>query len=794
MEFTEKDNIYLVTRRGDFYEGIWPSERMASEDTVKGWMSEQDVIGLDIETSNLSPFMKGRKLHSIQVGNNDIQFVIDTDSVPIDQFRPLLEDKKKKYVGHNLKFEYVYLAYFNIILRMGTLEDTFVGETCLSRGLHTPRNLEYVANKYLGVSDLSKKGRMDVAEKGVTTKENIIYAGRDVKYLHPILARQKEEMVRWDVTEDYKQECEAIIPIGYVEYSGIGFKLHGKDRNDYSWSQRFQEAQADLVIRRHLMDKHHNRLTPGFAQEYYFRKEYKDDIREKNIDLSEWDPKDKSLKEYIREYYPEMRFYKVPTENWKVNWDSNPVVLAWFKEIGIDLWSTKEEKDKVDKKTLTGAKLQADPEVKEIIDDFLIYRARSKDISTYGMNWEAYVMEDKRIHTKFSLEVSTSRMACGNTKSGPFPNIQNPPSDALTRSCFIALGANQMICADYPDQEGHVLAHKTGDKDLIDFYETGKGDKHAYTASIIWKIPFEDIKEAKRKKESNEPLTPYDLEMLDYRQKAKSANFAIAYGGTGFTIADNLGIPPEEGDRIYDAYIDAFPGLKTYFARQRKFVWEHGYVLVDETTGKKVWMKQFDVWKKLDEKWGAVFSNTRKFYSDIQTLESEKNRDKIHPKYGVTCAERAEYMRALRKRWSKQKTAMGRLALNYPIQGTAAIMTKRAAKYFYLEVIEPGLDRKNRGAFGKIRIPNIVHDEILVESWEDKLHENQDTAQYFVEPSNNIEQETLVISGGLLAEGHFNRADKLKKILEGCMERASKELCSKAPMEVKADIAKHWVH
>ena len=53
----------------------------------------------------------------------------------------------------------------------------------------------------------------------------------------------------------------------------------------------------------------------------------------------------------------------------------------------------------------------------------------------------------------------------------------------------------------------------------------------------------------------------------DLRQQAKSVEFAVAYGGTGFTIANNNNISVEEGNKIYEAYFKAFPGLKSYFKK-----------------------------------------------------------------------------------------------------------------------------------------------------------------------------------------------------------------------------------
>lgn len=58
------------------------------------------------------------------------------------------------------------------------------------------------------------------------------------------------------------------------------------------------------------------------------------------------------------------------------------------------------------------------------------------------------------------------------------PNMQNIPSDNRTRGCFQAQPGNILIVSDYSGQEQIVLANKSLDKDLIDFYKQGLGDMH----------------------------------------------------------------------------------------------------------------------------------------------------------------------------------------------------------------------------------------------------------------------------------------------------------------------------
>jgi DNA polymerase-1 len=64
----------------------------------------------------------------------------------------------------------------------------------------------------------------------------------------------------------------------------------------------------------------------------------------------------------------------------------------------------------------------------------------------------------------------------------------------------------------------------------------------------------------------------------DMRRKAKILNFGVAYGISAYGLAQQLGIEPEEAQRIIDRYFERFPKVRNYieqiveFARQNKFV------------------------------------------------------------------------------------------------------------------------------------------------------------------------------------------------------------------------------
>jgi DNA polymerase I-like protein with 3'-5' exonuclease and polymerase domains len=116
--------------------------------------------------------------------------------------------------------------------------------------------------------------------------------------------------------------------------------------------------------------------------------------------------------------------------------------------------------------------------------------------------------------------MNTGRLSSGQ-KGAPkrgmpqMPNMQNIPSDNRTRGCFQAEKGNVLIVSDYSGQEQIVLANKSLDDDLLEFYAKGLGDMHSFIASKIFPelgdLSLDEIKDNHKGK----------------RQIAKGAGFAI---------------------------------------------------------------------------------------------------------------------------------------------------------------------------------------------------------------------------------------------------------------------------
>ena len=162
-----------------------------------------------------------------------------------------------------------------------------------------------------------------------------------------------------------------------------------------------------------------------------------------------------------------------------------------------------------------------------------------------------------RIHTSFNQTVAaTGRLSSTN------PNLQNiPVREELgreIRKAFIPDEGELFLSADYSQIELRIMAHLSGDENMLEAFNSGN-DIHAATAAKIFKIPLTEV-------------TP------DMRRKAKTANFGIIYGISTFGLAERLNIPRAEAKELIDGYFATYPDVKRYMDNSIRLAKEEGYV------------------------------------------------------------------------------------------------------------------------------------------------------------------------------------------------------------------------
>ena len=294
------------------------------------------------------------------------------------------------------------------------------------------------------------------------------------------------------------------------------------------------------------------------------------------------------------------------------------------------------------KKTKTGYSTAADVLDKlapdyPVVAKILEYRQLTKLKSTYADGLAGFIGSDGRIHGKFNQTIT----ATGRISSTE-PNLQNIPVrmelGRLIRKVFVPKAGCVFVDADYSQIELRILAHCSGDEQLIQAYREAK-DIHRMTASQVFHTPFDEVT---------------DLQ----RRNAKAVNFGIVYGISSFGLSQDLSITRKEAAQYIEHYFETYPGIK-------------------------------------------------RFLDDAVVHAKEKG-------YAVTLFGRRRPVPELKSSNFMQRSFGERVAMNAPIQGTAADIIKIA-----MIGVNGELKKRNM----KSRLILQVHDELLIEADESEEEE-----------------------------------------------------------------------
>lgn len=349
-----------------------------------------------------------------------------------------------------------------------------------------------------------------------------------------------------------------------------------------------------------------------------------------NIDNSTLDTLGKNFKEEIDSLTKEI--YELADESFNIN---SPKQLGKILFEKLDL--------PVIKKTKTGYSTNA--EVLEalkgkhpILEKILYYRQITKLYSTYIEGLKAVIDVDGRIHSNFTQTVTTT-----GRLSSTEPNLQNIPikyeNGRAIRKVFIPFNGDSVILsADYSQIELRVLAHISGDDNLISAF-THSSDIHTKTASEVFGVPVEEVTKT-------------------MRSNAKAVNFGIVYGIGDFSLAQDLGISKAQAKEYIDTYLERYPKVKEYMDK-----------VVEEAEGSS---------------YVTTILNRRRFIPEVNSSN--------------------KVVKALGKR----------LAMNAPIQGSAADIIKIAMVNVHKKLLEKQF---------KSKLILQVHDELILNVFKDELEQ-----------------------------------------------------------------------
>lgn len=688
--------IYLVTNQKWLFE-CHVFEIINVEQSLS-ILNSWEAVQFDSETLGTDPHLGS--LLCVQFGNPDksIQIVVDTTSVDITLFKDILENHL--IIGHNLDFDLKWL--YNHDIKPMRIYDTMIVEQLrylsypqfvtgiddnrmfryknliaeyeewesyhpdvrkkilYSRDSeladflynHTGFSLKSVAWRYLNV-DIDKSVRGQIQYKGLTA-EVIRYAATDVMYLYDIMKKQTSFLRSRNMLEAAKIECNFVMCNAYYEWCGVKI-------DELKW-----------------------------------KKKMKDDSDRMNSALSK-------LNQFVIDFN-DTRFFEVDnnlftglTKICTINWQSTKQVIPFLTALGFNCKGidkkTKEEKESIESKVLKSQKGIND----EFLKIYFDYTESYKVCSTYGQAYlNAVNPNTHRIHTVFrQLGTDTGRLACGSQQINvdlakarqlplsktkdtsricAYPQLQNLPNDALTRSCFIAEKGNDFISIDYNSEEARLLASLANDKAMLEVFNKGY-DMHSMVAYMIYpdKIPRDtDISRIKS-------------EFHDLRQSAKGPEFCFAFLGNASTLVANYGMSVEEAQSIEDNYKKGFYGATEYQETCKRFIEKNGYIPICKETGHKAYWWDWKWWKRQGE------LHTPEFWQEYSVHKEAKDRIWQQTK---------EYFKA-RSKWHKN-------SVNSTTQGLGSVIFKLFNYRFFKWIVENNL-------FGKVKFCIPAHDEICIE-------------------------------------------------------------------------------
>ena len=414
----------------------------------------------------------------------------------VNIFKPLYEDPSILKIGQNLKYDLEVLRNYGVELK-GKLWDTMIAHYLIQPELR--HNMDYMAEVYLHY-------------KTIHIDELIGAKGKN--------QRSMRELSPTDV---YEYACEdADITLQLKNKLEPELKAHDCEKLFYEIEMPLMPVLAEMEMN-------------GVCLDTASLKETSTQLTQRMVDL-------------------EARIYELAGGQFNI---------ASPKQVGEILFDKLKIVEKA-KKTKKGQYVTSEEVLQqlkhkhEIVADILEHRGLKKLIGTYIEALPKLINpRTGHIHTSFNQTIT----ATGRLSSSD-PNLQNIPirgeDGKEIRKAFIPEPGCLFFSADYSQIELRVMAHLSGDANMIEVFREGK-DLHAATAANIYKKTIDEV-------------------TRDERTKSKRANFGIIYGITVFGLAERLDIPRDEAKMLIDGYFQTFPQVHDYMEKSKEIARQQGYV------------------------------------------------------------------------------------------------------------------------------------------------------------------------------------------------------------------------
>ena len=461
----------------------------------------KEILSLDTETTSTNAINAELVGLSFAVEEHHAFYVPippqrDKAQKIVEIFRPAYESEQILKVGQNLKYDLEVLRNYDIELK-GKMWDTMIAHYLIQPELR--HNMDYMAEIYLHYQTIHIDELIGPKGKNQRSMRDL-----DPKDIYEYAAEDA------DITLQLKNKLEPEL------------KKHGAEQLFYDIEMPLMPVLAEMEMNGVRIDT--------------------DSLAETSSQLTQ------------RMLEIEKRIYELAGEQFNI---------ASPKQVGEILFDKLKIVEKA-KKTKTGQYVTSEEVLQqlknkhEIVADILEHRGLKKLIGTYIEALPKLINPHTgHIHTSFNQTIT----ATGRLSSSD-PNLQNIPirgeDGKEIRKAFIPEPGCLYFSADYSQIELRVMAHLSGDENMINVFREGK-DLHAATAANIYK---KDISEVTR----------------DERTKSKRANFGIIYGITVFGLAERLDIDRSEAKQLIDGYFDTFPQVHDYMEKSKEIARRQGYV------------------------------------------------------------------------------------------------------------------------------------------------------------------------------------------------------------------------
>ncbi len=458
------------------------------------------ILSLDTETTSTNAIDAELVGLSFAVKENEAYYV----TIPakrheaqqyIDLFKPIYEDEEILKVGQNIKYDYEVLRRYGVDIQ-GPMFDTMIAHYVLQPEQH--HNMDDMAETLLHYRTIHIEELIGAKGKGQKNMRN--------------LAPQ-------EIYEYAAEDADITLRLKNVLEPRL--KEAGAEKLFWEIEMPLVKVLAEMELSGVCLDTEQLKATQ------------------------------QSFTERMNNY--ERQAYDEAGQTFNI---SSP------KQVGDILFGKMQLLEKP-KRTKTGQYVTSEEVLQQlsgkapIVDAILNYRGMKKLLGTYVEALPKLVNKQTgHIHTSFNQAIT----ATGRLSSSD-PNLQNIPvrdnDGKEIRKCFIPDNGCRWFSADYSQIELRIMAHLSGDENMIEAFREGK-DIHLATAAKIWKVDINEVTEAQRK-------------------KAKQANFGIIYGITAYGLAQRMDIPTGEARQLIDEYFKTFPKVHQYMETAKAEARKNGY-------------------------------------------------------------------------------------------------------------------------------------------------------------------------------------------------------------------------